>query len=77
MDSDFLKQQLNSFNEVMLAGIKAGRDAAIPLGCAIVPKQINREHHRHVLDVWNECMANAETLEMTWPKLVAAFTEEA
>lgn len=43
---------------------------------AIVPREIDRAKHRHVLDVWNKCMENAETLEMTWPKLVAAFIDQ-
>jgi hypothetical protein len=39
----------------------------------LVPTEIDREKHRAALDVWNDCMMNAETLEMTWPRLVKAF----
>jgi hypothetical protein len=42
---------------------------------ASVPREIDREHHRRVLEVWNACMADHESLEMTWPKLVKAITE--
>ena len=42
----------------------------------LVPMFIDRDKHEHVLLVWNECMAEHETLEMVWPKLVAAITEE-
>jgi hypothetical protein len=40
-----------------------------------VPVEIDRTKHRHVLDVWNQCMADCETLEMAWPKLVRAMEE--
>ena len=39
----------------------------------MVPVEIDCAKHRHVLDVWNECMMNCETLEMAWPKLVKAI----
>jgi hypothetical protein len=39
----------------------------------LLPTEIDREKHRAALDVWNDCMMNAETLEMTWPKLVKAI----
>ncbi len=46
---------------------------SLPPTHMFVPKEINREIHRNLLDVWNDCMLNAETLEMTWPKLVKAL----
>ena len=49
------------------------RAASLPPTHVFVPKEINREIHRNLLDVWNDCMMNAETLEMTWPKLVKAL----
>jgi hypothetical protein len=39
----------------------------------LVPTEIDRENHRAALDVWNDCMMNAETLERTWPRLVKAI----
>lgn len=42
-------------------------------GMALVPREIDRMQHANVLGVWNDCMANYETLEMTWPKLVDAI----
>jgi hypothetical protein len=41
----------------------------------LVPREIDRQHHRHVLEIWNKCMANYESLEMVWPKLVEAMAE--
>lgn len=38
-----------------------------------VPRKIDRSRHRKVLDVWNDCMMHAESLEMTWPKIVNAM----
>lgn len=40
---------------------------------APLPAEIDRTKHGKVLEVWNDCMANCETLEMTWPKLVKAM----
>jgi len=40
-----------------------------------LPAQIDRSKHGSVLMVWNDCMINHETLEMTWPKLVNAIIE--
>ena len=37
----------------------------------LVPEEIDRATCRPMLDVWNRCMKNFETLEMTWPQLVA------
>ena len=39
----------------------------------LVPREINREQHRRVLEVWNAHMRSFSTLEVTWPALVAAF----
>jgi len=44
-----------------------------PSGMAKVPVEIDRAKHGNVLLVWNDCMIQHETLEMTWPKLVAAM----
>jgi hypothetical protein len=41
-----------------------------------VPREIDRSKHRRVLEVWNQCMADCETLEMAWPKLVKAASED-
>ncbi len=40
---------------------------------AIVTSEIDRSRDTEVLRVWNQGMANHETLEMLWPKLCAAF----
>ena len=39
----------------------------------VVPREIDRDKHRHVLDVWNNGLIECETLEMMWPKLVDAI----
>jgi len=44
--------------------------------CVMVPREIDRAKHGNVLLVWNDCMIHHETLEMTWPKLVAAMLSE-
>ena len=44
-----------------------------PSGTAKVPREIDRAKHGSVLLVWNDCMIQHETLEMTWPKLVNAM----
>ena len=46
---------------------------AVPLGYRLVPEEIDRSKHGHVLLVWNDCMIEHETLEMTWPKLIEAM----
>ena len=38
-----------------------------------VPREIDRSKHGNVLRVWNDCMSDHESLEMTWPKLVDAL----
>ena len=38
-----------------------------------VPTEIDRSLHANVLSVWNDGLANCETLEMLWPKLVKAM----
>ena len=40
----------------------------------LVPTEIDREKHKHVLEVWSECLMNCETLEMVWPQLVKAMS---
>ena len=42
-------------------------------GFVRVPREIDRSKHGSVMMVWNDCMIQHETLEMTWPKLVAAM----
>ena len=39
----------------------------------LVPVEIDRTKHAHVLEVWNDCLMNCETLEMVWPQLVKAI----
>jgi hypothetical protein len=51
----------------------ASRSGGVPDGYKLVPVEIARGKHRHVLEVWNRCMADCETLEMAWPKLVKAM----
>jgi len=38
-----------------------------------VPREIDRTKHANALAVWNDSMQKQETLEMVWPKLVAAM----
>jgi hypothetical protein len=56
------------------ADVYASPAPAVPQGMKLVPVEIDREKHRAVLDAWNSCMANADTLESTWPKLVKAIS---
>lgn len=68
---DWINEQLHADSTVdsafrkILAGEKDEK--------AVVPVEIDRAKHRHVLAVWNECMEECASLEMTWPRLVAAF----
>ena len=57
---------------IWTAAWEAALAAAQPEG-VVVPMEIDRSKHRKVLLVWNECMANHETLETTWPRLVDAM----
>ena len=43
---------------------------------AVVPTEIDRKKHSEVFVIWNEAMVEHETLEMLWPKLVAAMEEK-
>lgn len=43
---------------------------------AVVPTVIDPKKHTEVLAVWNEGIVEHETLEMLWPKLVAAIEEK-
>ena len=40
----------------------------------LVPVEIDREKHRHVLDVWNRSMEDMSSLDQTWPRLVEAIS---
>jgi len=50
--------------------------SSTPADMVLVPREIDRSKHGKVLLVWNDCMIEHETLEMTWPKLVAAIKEQ-
>lgn len=79
--SDSLSPELSSGEPVLSSSVI--RDSAqqpaqsAPLPAVSVPRTIDRAAHRHVLDVWNDCMENAETLETTWRRLVEALVDPA
>lgn len=74
-DGDIQSEIEASLHEIVSQLVAIPSDAASG-ETARVPVEIDRAKHAGVLAAWNECMANAETLEMTWPKLVRAAQED-
>ena len=66
---------LNFVQDRLLPAMLSSAPPAPPAaaGWVSVQKEIDRAKHHNVLQVWNDCMAAHETLEMTWPKLVSAM----
>jgi hypothetical protein len=64
---------MEQWDELRALAALASRSGGVPDGYKLVPVEIARGKHRHVLEVWNRCMADCETLEMAWPKLVKAM----